>query len=58
MIRLQIFVTWNIPKLSKSELNCTDGVANIFLQGFDVLKEEIEEFGKKLGIGNGEKHHI
>lgn len=29
------------------ELDCTDGVTMTFLQGFDLLKEEIEEFEKK-----------
>ena len=29
------------------EMDHSDNVANIFLRGFDLLKEEIEEFGQK-----------
>ena len=33
-------------EIEEEELYCSDDVANKFLQGFDLLKEYIEEFGK------------
>ena len=42
----------------EKELEFTDGVANTFLQGFYLLKEKIEEFGKMLDIKSREQHSI
>ena len=41
-------------EIQNEELDCTDGVANTFLRDCDLLKEDIEELGKKLGIKNDE----
>ena len=42
--------------MRKSIQDSTEGAANKFLRGFDLLKEEVEEFRGKLGIKNGEQH--
>ena len=39
---------------SKRRARLLTGVANTFLRGCDLLKEDIEELGKKLGIKNDE----
>lgn len=44
------------PNSRIRELECSDSVGNKSLLNFDLLMEEIEEFGEKLGIENGEKH--
>ena len=53
----QILDIWHLEysevvkkEIENRELDCTDGVANQFLRGFDLLKEEIKEFGEKLVI--------
>ena len=42
-------------EIQNDALDCTDGVANTFLRGCDLLKEDMEELGKKLGIKNDER---
>ena len=44
--------------IRNEELDCTCGVANTVLRGFDLLQEKMEEFGEKLGIKNSKQFNF